>query len=94
MKLKILIENDVFWEDENDSRNTNKVASEYFDVIEVNSVLEITENLNEPLVMYRGSFSVGSCLYRTYKHLFFAIGLSPMDFSLLLLYPHPYFGGK
>ncbi len=71
MKLKILIENDVFWEDENDSRNTNKVASEYFDVIEVNSVLEITENLNEPLVMYRGSFSVGSCLYRTYKHLFY-----------------------
>lgn len=71
MKPKILVENDVFWEDEKDSRNTSKIAFEYFDVIEVNSILEINEkNLNEPLVMYRGSFAVGSCLYRTYRHLF------------------------
>jgi len=70
MKHKILVENDVFWEDESNKRNTSEVASEYFDVVEVNSFLEIDEKFHEPIIFYRGSFAIGSCLNRTYRNLF------------------------
>jgi hypothetical protein len=67
MKSKILIENDVFSEDEQNPKNSSIVASKYFDVLEVNSLFDVDKFSNEKIIFYRGSFAVASCLRRDHK---------------------------
>jgi hypothetical protein len=62
MKRKILIQNGVFSEDDENPRNTSIVASKYFDVLECDSILEADHFINQNLTLYRGSISLGHIL--------------------------------
>jgi len=69
-KMKILVENDVFFEDEIHPKNTLNIASNYFDVIGVDSVLDVDKHINQPICFYRGSFAVGALLYQAHRNAF------------------------
>jgi hypothetical protein len=61
MKPTILIENNVFWEDEKTPNNSSLVASNYFKVIEVNNFLEINGNMPH-IDFFRGSMATAATL--------------------------------
>lgn len=63
----ILVENDVFFEDEIVTSNTSKIASKYFNVLSIDSVLDIDKHLDQNISFYRGSFTAGAILRRHFN---------------------------
>jgi hypothetical protein len=63
----ILIENDVFSEDEKITRNSSTIASKFFNVVEVDSILDIEKHADKNICFYRGSFAVGAVLRRYFN---------------------------
>ena len=70
MKKTIIIENDVFSEDEKNPKNSAQVASNYFNVIQIDNLLDLVNNDSQIFKeinrasFYRGSFASGSIIRR------------------------------
>jgi transcription elongation factor Elf1 len=64
MKHKILIQNGVFSEDDENLRNSSIVASRYFDVIECDSILDVYKINTNDVDIYRGSLALGAIFNR------------------------------